>query len=254
MTEFVKITSAKVENYDTKTLEFHMEAPARPGQFIMMWVPGAEEIPMSLSRTGEVTSVSIKAIGPSTKRFHELEAGDTMRIRGPYGNGYSIEPGKRYLIIGGGVGTASVMPAVEQSGADTIIGARSERDLILLDRARKASKNVWISTDDGSVGFHGNTVQLMKEKVAEHGYDCVIACGPPVMLKFTYLACRELGLDCQLSLERHMKCGAGACGCCVIDGQRVCKDGPIFTAEQIAAMPEFGTVRRDECGRVIVKK
>ena len=103
------------------------------------------------------------------------------------------------------------------------------------------------------MGFHGNAVQLMRQKLEEKKYDCVIACGPPIMLKFLYLACKELGMKCQLSLERHMKCGAGACGCCVIDGLRVCKDGPVFTGEQIALMPEFGTVRRDECG-VIIRK
>ena len=254
MTEFVKITEAKIENYDTKTLAFRMESDAKPGQFVMMWIPGAEEIPMSLSSVGETCSVTIKRIGPSTEAFHRLNAGDTVRIRGPYGNGYDISGGRRYLIIGGGVGTASVMPAIEATGADAIIGGRSERDIILRERAEKASENVWISTDDGSMGFHGNAVQLMRLKAAEKKYDCVIACGPPVMLKFLYQACTELGLDCQLSLERHMKCGAGACGCCVIDGQRVCKDGPVFTAKQIASMPEFGTVRRDECGRVIGKK
>ena len=64
-------------------------------------------------------------------------------------------------------------------------------------------------------------------------------------------ACEELGVDCQLSLERHMKCGAGVCGCCVMDGQRVCKDGPVFTKTQIAQMKDFGVQKRDECGRVV---
>ena len=253
MTEFVKVVSTKVENYDTKTIEFEMQADARPGQFVMVWVPGAEEIPMSLSGTGKTKSITVKAIGPSTKRFHEIEKGDTMRVRGPYGNGYSLEKGKKYLIIGGGVGTASIYPAVEETGADTIIGARSDKDVIFLEKAQKAASNVWISTDDGSMGFHGNAVQLMREKLKDNTYDCVIACGPPIMLKFLYLACVELGQKCQLSLERHMKCGSGACGCCVIDGLRVCKDGPVFTGEQVAKMPEFGTVRRDECGRIIKK-
>ena len=89
--------------------------------------------------------------------------------------------------------------------------------------------------------------------VAEEGeqYDCVVACGPEVMLFFLYKACQELGVECQLSLERHMKCGAGVCGCCVMDGQRVCKDGPVFTSAQIAEMKDFGVQKRDECGRVV---
>ncbi|MCQ2069595.1 MAG: dihydroorotate dehydrogenase electron transfer subunit [archaeon] len=251
MSEYVKIISVKEEAYDTKTFEFEMEAEARPGQFVMIWCPGMEEIPMSLSKTVGNKAITVKRIGPDTERIHQFKVGDTLRVRGPYGNGYTFEEGKEYLIIGGGVGAASIMPAVEQSGADTIIGARSDRDLILKDRAEAASKNVWYSTDDGSFGFHGNAVQLMKEKYALKKYDCVVACGPEGMLFFLYKACQELGVDCQLSLERHMKCGAGVCGCCVMDKQRVCKDGPVFTAAQIAQMKDFGVCKRDDCGRVV---
>lgn len=74
------------------------------------------------------------------------------------------------------------------------------------------------------------------------------------MLKFLYKACEEAGIPCQLSLERYMKCGAGVCGCCVIDGLRVCRDGPVFDSSQIPLLKEFGTVRRDACGRVMGKK
>jgi dihydroorotate dehydrogenase electron transfer subunit len=251
MSEFVKVLKVTENNYDTKTIEFETSFDAKPGQFVMVWRPGMEEIPMSLSATGRVKSISVKRIGPDTEFLHQIKAGDTLGIRGPYGNGYDLSDGRKYLIIGGGIGTASIMPAVEASGADTIIGGRSEADLVLRDRAEKAAKNVWYSTDDGSFGFHGNTVQLFREKQAENHYDCVVACGPEVMLFFLYKACEELGVDCQLSLERHMKCGAGVCGCCVMDGQRVCKDGPVFNKSQIAQLKDFGVQKRDECGRVV---
>ncbi|AGI48008.1 2-polyprenylphenol hydroxylase-related flavodoxin oxidoreductase [Thermoplasmatales archaeon BRNA1] len=251
MSEFVKVLGVTEESYDTKTIEFQLDDKASPGQFVMVWVPGAEEVPMSLSKTGRIKSITVKAVGPSSKKLHELTVGDSIRVRGPYGHGYEIDPKKNYLIVGGGVGVASIMPAVKESGADVIIGARSDKDIILADKAMKYGGQVWFSTDDGSYGFHGNAVQLMREKVQENHYDCVIACGPPVMLYFLYKACEELDLDCQLSLERHMKCGAGVCGCCVIDGQRVCKDGPVFTREQISRMPEFGVSKRDECGRIV---
>lgn len=251
MSDFVKIISATDESYDTKTFEFQWDEKASPGQFIMVWIPGMEEIPMSLSKTGRIKSITVKAIGDSTKRLHELTFGDSIRIRGPYGNGFSFKKGKRYLIIGGGVGTAAIIPAVKETGADTIIAARSDKDIIMKDIALRYSQNVWFSTDDGSFGFHGNAVQLMKQKVEEKEYDEILACGPEVMLYFVHKACNELGLDCQLSLERHMKCGAGVCGCCVIDDQRVCRDGPVFTGEQISKMQDFGTQKRDECGRLV---
>ncbi len=91
----------------------------------------------------------------------------------------------------------------------------------------------------------------MKEKLKEKSYRYIVACGPEVMLYFTYKACEELGQDCQLSLERYMKCGAGVCGCCVMDDKRICKDGPVFTREQISQLTEFGVSKRDACGSVI---
>ncbi len=251
MTDVVTIKRVVDECYDTKTFVFDWEAEARPGQFIMIWVPGIDEIPMSISGIdGREKSVTVKAIGEATRAIHGFKAGDRLRIRGPYGNGYDLGRGN-LLIVGGGVGTAAVMPAVTTTGADTILAGRTQNDIIMEGVATSHSDNVWIATDDGSRGFHGNAVQLMKEKAALKRYDCVIACGPEVMLWFTYQACKELGIDCQLSLERYMKCGAGVCGCCVMDDSRVCRDGPVFDSEKLAKLSEFGVSKRDECGRTV---
>lgn len=251
MTDVVKVIEVVDECYDTKTIRFEWGAETRPGQFVMVWVPGIDEIPMSLSGTDRaVKSITVKGIGEATRALHTLRAGDSLRIRGPYGNGYNLSKGE-LLIIGGGVGTASIMPAVTATGADTIIAARSDRDVIMDSVAAKHTSNLWIATDDGSRGFHGNAVQLMRERIAEKHYDCVVACGPEVMLWFTYQACVELGVDCQLSLERYMKCGAGVCGCCVMDDARVCRDGPVFYKDQISRLTEFGKSKRDECGRTV---
>lgn len=251
MSDVVTIKSVIDEAYDTKTFVFDWSAEAKPGQFIMIWIPGMDEIPMSISGITETTkSITVKAIGEATRKLHEMVPGDRLRIRGPYGNGFNLDCGEK-LIIGGGVGTAAVMPAIVATGADTIIAARSDKDVIMDEVASSNSDNVWIATDDGSRGFHGNAVQLMKEKVAEKHYDCVLACGPEVMLYFTYKACQELGLKCQLSLERYMKCGAGVCGCCVMDDSRICRDGPVFNEEQISKLTEFGVSKRDECGRIV---
>ncbi len=248
----VRIEKVVDEAYDTKTFVFEWDAEARPGQFVMVWVPGIDEIPMSLSGIGERSkSITVKAIGEATKALHRLTAGDALRIRGPYGNGFDLSSPGEKLIIGGGVGTAAVMPAIMATGADAIIAARSDKDIIFEDLAGRFSRNLRIATDDGSKGFHGNAVQLMREMASEKRYDCVLACGPEVMLYFTYKACQELGVKCQLSLERYMKCGAGACGCCVIDEYRVCKDGPVFDQDRISMLKEFGTSKRDACGRLV---
>ena len=252
MSDTIRIEQVIEEAYDTKTFVFQWDAEVRPGQFVMLWIPGVDEIPISVSGIdGDRTSVPVKNSGPATDAIHQLKPGDRMGIRGPFGHGFDLSY-ENMLIIGGGVGTAAIMPAVVQSGADVIIAARSDRDVILTERAEAASKNVWVATDDGSMGFHGNAVQLMREKLAEKKYDCILACGPEVMLYFTYKACEELGVKCQLSLERYMKCGAGVCGCCVMDDSRICRDGPVFTNEQIAQLKEFGVSKRDACGRTIV--
>lgn len=252
MTDVVRIKRVVQECYDTRSLVFDWEAQASPGQFVMVWVPGIDEIPMSLSSTEwDEKRITVKAIGEATRRLHELKEGDRLRIRGPFGRGFDLSAARgELLIIGGGVGTAAVLPAIRATRMDSIIAGRTHRDIILADEARTFS-DVAIATDDGSLGFHGNAVQLMKERMGSKRYDCVIACGPEVMLWFTYRACVELGVDCQLSLERYMKCGAGVCGCCVMDDMRVCRDGPVFSKDQIPMLTEFGVSHRDECGRLV---
>jgi len=113
------------------------------------------------------------------------------------------------------------------------------------------SKNVWISTDDGSRGFKGNAVQLMVEKMSLKKYDLVAACGPEVMLYHLHKACVDAGIECLLSLERFMKCGAGSCGSCVADGMRICADGPVFSKEQVSLLKEFGKFKRDPSGACV---
>jgi len=250
MSDAVRITACKNESNDTKTFEFVYDKRSKAGQFVMVWVPGVDEVPMSLSSVGDTKSITVKAIGDATKAIHALREGDMIGIRGPYGNGFKIPEGKT-LVIGGGVGTASVMPFIRETGADTIIGARTSSELIMVSEAGQYSKNVWISTDDGSAGFKGNTVELMKEKTKDTKYDTVIACGPEVMLYYIHDACSKMNIECQLSMERFMKCGAGLCGSCVMDGMRVCEDGPVFNSSEIKKLKEFGRFKRDPAGTKI---
>jgi len=248
MNEVVSILSMAEESHDTKTFEFQWEEKAKPGQFVMIWVPGMNEVPMSLSKVSRVKGITVKCIGEDTAKIHALGVGSKVHVRGPFGRGFDLNVSQRALIVGGGVGMAAMLPVIKETGADVIVAARSASEIILDDAASKYSENVWIATDDGSRGFHGNAVQLMKQRMSEKDYDMVMACGPEVMLHYVYQHCCEAGIDCQLSLERYMKCGAGVCGSCAIDGQRVCKDGPVFTKEEIASLSDFGLIKRDSCG------
>jgi len=248
MSDVVTITSIRTESRDTKTIEFQWDKDIKAGQFVMVWMPGVDEVPMSVSSTGEKKSITVKAIGEATNALHILKKGDRIGIRGPYGNGFTVKKKKEILVVAGGVGIASLMPLIRGTGADTVIGARNADEVIMEEEAKKYSKNVWVSTDDGSYGFKGNAVQLMKEKMKLKRYDVVMACGPEVMLYHLHKACADLGVKCQLSLERFMKCGAGLCGSCVMDGMRVCEDGPVFDTEQISKLKELGRIKLDPSG------
>jgi len=246
----VTIVSRAEEAEDVVTLRFDWSAPAYPGQFIMVWIPGVDEVPMSLSYLGDRKGITVKNIGEATKALTSLQVGDRVVVRGPYGRGYHVPQGK-VLAVGGGTGMASLLPALERITATevhTAIGARNAGELLFEERSKRTSAQVRVSTDDGSKGFHGNAVQLAKEMMSETRYDMVLGCGPEKMLFFLHQLCSEMNVPCQMSLERYMKCGAGLCGSCAMDGKRVCREGPVFTGEELAEMKEFGKQRRDECG------
>ena len=139
---------------------------------------------------------------------------------------------------------ASLLPAAEAIGdpgrVDVLIGAKTASEVLLLDRARKASNEVHVSTDDGSMGKKGTVVDMVQEHLEVKRYDMVLGCGPERMLSALLKACDKASVECQLSLERYMKCGAGLCGSCVIDGIRVCREGPVFSSAELRKMKEFG--------------
>ncbi|MFA5312333.1 MAG: dihydroorotate dehydrogenase electron transfer subunit [Methanomassiliicoccales archaeon] len=252
--EVVKITEVVKEGKGVTTLRFELDRTVRPGQFFMVWIPGVDEVPMSASYNGKVKGITVKDIGEATSALSSLKAGDMIGIRGPYGKGFS-NPHGVYLVVGGGTGIAAVMPAIEmakdKSIVDVAFGARNGSEIIFEDRAKAASDNVMVSTDDGSKGYHGTVVAMVDEMLAKRSYSQIIACGPEKMLYYLLQVCKKHGVECQMSLERFMKCGSGLCGSCVIDGRRVCADGPVFLGREIDEMSEFGKSKRDEAGRVI---
>jgi dihydroorotate dehydrogenase electron transfer subunit len=233
------------------TLLFDAPIAALPGQFVMLWIPGVDEVPMSLSHVGARAGITVKEVGEATRALSNLRPGDVVGIRGPYGNGWDLSA-SRILAVGGGVGMAPIITAIESIAnprrVDVAIGARNAGEIIFEERARVSSADVRVTTDDGSHGLKGTVVALADAMMKEKRYDMVLGCGPEVMNRFLLKACVDNNVRCQLSLERLMKCGAGLCGSCVIDGLRVCADGPVFTGEQVLGMKEFGKCKRDDAG------
>jgi dihydroorotate dehydrogenase electron transfer subunit len=134
---------------------------------------------------------------------------------------------------------------------EAIVGAKTKPELVLGKKMSIVANRMYITTDDGSQGRQGTVLDELKEVLKEHEFDCVYACGPERMLYGVALLCKENGADCQLSLERYMKCGFGVCGSCDIGGKLVCKDGPVFKGEEALSFEEFGKSHRDGSGMKI---
>ncbi|MCD6503602.1 MAG: dihydroorotate dehydrogenase electron transfer subunit [Thermoplasmata archaeon] len=257
MHRVVTIEKISVDAKDFKSLYFRDEmcARARPGQFLMVWVPGVDEIPMSISRINMngYSSISVLKVGEATSRLHEMNVGDKIGIRGPFGNGFTIEEYNNIAFIAGGSGAAAVLSAIYYALSigkkfDVFLGARTSDLLPFLQELRVLGVPLYISTDDGSLGYKGTVVDLFKEKLPKKSYDLIVACGPEKMLYSIALLSEETGIRAQISVERFMKCGMGICGTCSLGEYLVCKDGPVFDASVLLKTEEFGKIKRKGSG------
>jgi len=249
------IRSKKQETPSITTLTFSDPCPIIPGQFYMVWIPGVDEVPMSVSIISEaIKGITFRQVGDATTALATLGKGDHIGLRGPYGNGFTLKA-RRPLFVAGGTGGAMLAPAIEQiqtkkRTATVIIGAKTKDDLFFERRLSSTGAHVLVSTDDGSKGFHGFASTLTKDLLAHSTFDAVYTCGPEPMMKTLLSLCPRTAFEA--SLERYMKCAIGLCGqCCIGDGLRVCADGPIFTGETLKKIPDFGTFKRDAAGRKI---
>jgi dihydroorotate dehydrogenase electron transfer subunit len=253
----VKIEKVEKETSDTYTLYFSALKGAGPGQYVMVWLPGVDEVPMSLSTIGEASSITVKVVGEATRTLSELKAGDRIGVRGPLGNGY-IALGRNPIMVGGGTGVASLTPLAEEIASKGvkptfIIGARSRDQLLFKDRlSRLLGFNLVVSTDDGSEGYHGYASNLATEIMSRGKFDQVYICGPEIMAVKIWTEADKLGIPTQASLERLCKCAVGLCGSCAIGPYRVCRDGPVFDSTKLQEIAtDFGHRRMDSSGRMI---
>lgn len=253
----LKIEKIVDEAKDTKTFIFNYALNARPGQFVNVWLPGIDEKPFSVSyQDNERFAVTCFAVGPFSQKLNSLKPGEKVGIRGPYGNGFMLKRG-HVAIVGGGCGTAPLAFLANEllkQGAkvEFIIGARSIDYILYVERMKKAGANVHVATDDGSCGKKGFATDLLKD-ILEKNKDIsiVYTCGPEIMMKKVIDLCDMFNKDCEVSMERYMKCGFGVCGQCCVDniGLRVCTDGPVFNKDTIKKIFEFNKYKRDASGK-----
>jgi dihydroorotate dehydrogenase electron transfer subunit len=240
--------------FDIKNASFNFT----PGQFLMIWVPGVDEIPMSISMwSPSKVGITILPIGEATQTLVSLQPNDWIGIRGPFGSSFTLESQKA-LIVGGGVGMAPLRPltyTLLEKGAEVtlLVGAKTKDELIFYEEFLQHTDNrlsVHVSTDDGSEGFRGLATEAARDILNEKKFDTLYTCGPELMMYGLYNLSRERKMSFQASLERFMKCGCGICGTCALDptGSLVCVEGPIYSGDSLSRISEFGKYHRDAVG------
>ncbi len=261
-----RIKEIRVETDMVKTFTFDGSLGAKPGQFVMVWVPGIDEVPMSVAYDdGAETKITFFAVGETTKVLTHFQIGDLVGLRGPFGTHYEWESGDHIVLVAGGYGAAPmyfVASEAVKNGCtlEAIVGARSKEHLLYLEELEGLKHcSLHVSTDDGSMGHKGYNTEVLDEllKVAANPdakdppIDKVFACGPEMMLKSVLTVCDKHKVPCSLSLERYMKCGFGICGNCCVDplGIRLCTDGPVMSGDVCRKIEEFGKYHRDDLGK-----
>ena len=215
---------------------------AKPGQFITIQL--SEDF--TLRRPFGIASakhgcvkIFYRVVGEGTKFLSEMKVGEKLNILGALGNGFNMNIGGKILLVGGGMGLAPLLNVAENyKYTDVLIGAKDKREAIFWYREFKpVSKAFFVTTDDGSLGRRGFTTALLPEVLEVEDYSAIYTCGPlPMMQEVAYESmAREI--SCQVSFEKRMACGLGACLSCSIDTihgrKKICKDGPVFNAEEI---------------------
>lgn len=237
--------------------QMEIEAPlvakkAKPGQFIILRVDAdGERIPLTVAGTNaEEGSVKIifQIVGATTEKLNHKQQGEFLQdFVGPLGVPTKTQGIKKVCIIGGGVGCAIAMPvaqAFQKLGADvtSIIGFRDKNLVILEDEFNACSNRMFLMTDDGSYGRHGNVTVPLKEMLeAGEKFDMIIAIGPLVMMKFVVLTAKPFGVPVTVSMNPIMIDGTGMCGGCRLtlnqNGKKVtkfaCVDGPDFNGYEV---------------------
>ena len=245
-----EILGIKDESPSVKTFSMKdsLCAAASPGQFLMLWIPGIDEIPLSvLHAGGGEVSVSVKAVGDATRHLHAMKRGELVGVRGPFGNSFTESSGK-VLLVGGGTGTAPLLFLAKRLAAKAellsfVVGAKTKNELLFYRELGNVctEEAVVATTDDGSFGLKCLATEPLEGLVKKQGFDMVYACGPEVMVRKVFDLADKRRIAFEASLERLMRCGIGLCGSCVIGKYRVCRDGPVFSLAQLREVKsEFG--------------
>lgn len=243
---------------------------AKAGQFVSVYCnDGTKLLPRPISLCGiDRSKDTIRLVyrvtgeGTGTEEFSKLKEGETVRILGPLGNGFTVEPGKKAFLIGGGIGVPPMLQLAKDIKAgvaqglcdeirpkeadisipefEIIMGYR-DSNTFLMDEFEKQAK-CYVATEDGSAGTKGNVIDAIKANALDA--QVIYACGPMPMLRALVAYAKEHDMECYISMEERMACGIGACLACVckssekdehtnVNNKRICKEGPVFNAKEV---------------------
>ena len=272
MIETVKIKTIIDECDGVKTLVFERNdtSAPKPGQFVMIWMPGVDEIPMSISSYKDIGewAITVKNVGECTNSIHNLNVGDYIGVRGPLGNFFQIpqETNKNIFLIGGGIGMVPLRFLASELirlgyKFKVILGAKEETEIIFVNEFLEYNQDdleFHFCTDDGSFGEKGVVTDLFESIIENLDLEdlknsVIFTCGPEIMMYKILQICEEKKIEMYASLERIMRCGCGLCGLCALDpiGSLICKDGPVFNSETLKEIQDFGKYKRDFSGKKI---
>ncbi|OGW74722.1 MAG: hypothetical protein A2Z72_07900 [Omnitrophica bacterium RBG_13_46_9] len=246
----------------TLRLKPREEITFKTGQFIELTVPGVGEAPFTPSSRPSVTDimeVTVMRVGKVTEKIHQLEKGDIIGLRGPFGKGYPLDEfkNKEVLVVGGGCGYAplrSLMYSIfDISGEFKSIffrGGCKRPDEMLYRKELESwhdrkDLNIRLTVDVGDKTWKGNVglvTTILDDVKMDYSSGVAIVCGPPIMMKFATMKLIEMGFkedSIYLSMEKNMSCGIGKCGHCRIGIYYACKDGPAFQYSKIKGTPEI---------------
>ncbi|MFH1391409.1 MAG: dihydroorotate dehydrogenase electron transfer subunit [Candidatus Diapherotrites archaeon] len=257
-TRMVEIEKVREEFPGNKTFFMKEELEFEPGQFAMIWLPGEDEKPIALIPNGKKYALNIEGKGGATKKILKFKKGQKLGVRGPYGKAFSLKGIKKACIIAGGVGIDSIILLAqklkEQKAKVKIILGGRNKERIIFEKELKITGEVYITTDDGSYGEKGFNVQVLERLLKKEKFDLIYACGPEIMTINALKVAQKYNMKFEGSLERYMKCGIGICGQCVVDDKLVCKDGPVFSGNELSKMKEFGKTAYLKSGKKVSLK
>lgn len=233
------------EEVAEKIFRLILDAPelakiSRAGQFVQVKISDEFTLrrPLGIASTaGGKIKIFYRAVGRGTEKLSARRAGESLNILGALGNGYSAYNGK-ILLVGGGMGLAPLLCAAEQFSADILIGGRTRDEVTFWqEEFRPHVGKIFITTDDGSYAKKGFVIDLLPEVLSAKNYSAILTCGPEIMMRGVAKFAFEKNIPCEVSFEKRMACGLGACLSCSIDTadgrKKVCKDGPIFDAKEV---------------------